>query len=146
MKRAVIIFLITTGLVNPADSQNLSFEKPVKLPAQINSDAEETAVMPSPDGKGIYFSRIMYSENPKGESGEQDIWRSQKQDDGTWPEATNQFPTLNYKGDNAVVGFSYTADTVYLLNKYKSKNKTEMGVSFSVKENELWSKPQAIPP
>ena len=141
----VTILLFSVGIFPASSAQeDLQYEIPYKLSEEVNSDAEEAAVLVSPDGKTLYFSRIMYEANTGGLKGGQDIWTSATDGKGAWYIAEHNLLSLNNKGDNAVIGVSEDGNSLYLLNKYVGK-KTSMGVSVSTRgEGEQWSAPETL--
>ena len=141
----VTILLFSVGIFPASSAQeDLLYEIPYKLSEEVNSDAEEAAVLVSPDGKTLYFSRIMYEANTGGLKGGQDIWTSATDGKGAWYIAEHNLLSLNNKGDNAVIGVSEDGNSLYLLNKYVGK-KTSMGVSVSTRgEGEQWSAPETL--
>jgi len=144
LKKATNIVLFSLVLFVVASAQEaLEYEVPLKLPSEVNSVAEEAAVLASPDGQTLYFSRLMFAGNTGGVKGGQDIWSSQSDGNGSWYLAEHNLVPLNNKGDNAVIGVSDDGNTLYLLNKYVGK-KTSMGVSYSTRDGDYWPDPIAL--
>jgi hypothetical protein len=94
--------------------QLLEFSPAIKLPATINSAAEEGMPLLSADGKKIFFSRALFDGNEGGVYAGQDIWISEFVS-GTWKKASNDFG-VNNKNNNAVVGMSADGKTFYFIN------------------------------
>ena len=64
-----------------------------KLDAVLNTQAEESLPIYSPDGK-LYFVRTLFEENFGGAISGQDIWMAER-NGSQWSEATNQIKRLN---------------------------------------------------
>ena len=133
--------------------------EPREMPTTVNSSAEEDLPLLSHDGSQIYFCRTFHPLNIGGKFAGQDIWYSKKINDSTWSDASNTFPSianefLNDEYNNAVVGMSANADTLYLINHYHHHKrryrhhhhheKTEPGLSYSVFMDTAWSVPVEI--
>tara|TARA_B100000809_G_scaffold257759_1_gene299914 strand:- start:180 stop:1526 length:1347 start_codon:yes stop_codon:yes gene_type:complete len=128
MKRNNLLLLLILVCLG-ASAQDLEFTTPVALPSFINESSEEMAPLVSPDGHYLYFARA-YSENNKGgEYAGDDIWVSEITNDTVYALPKNNFPHLNNKDNNVVVGFSEHTDTLYLLNIYGEHHEMLPGVS-----------------
>ena len=125
-------------------AQNFSFSESTKLDSKINSDAEESMPMVTPDGKKIFFVRTFHNNNVGGKYAGQDIWMSFKDDFGNWQTATNDFPELNNDRNNAVIGINRDESAIFLTNSYNPINTTVLGISRSIKIGNYWSKPNDI--
>lgn len=120
----VLLFSIVMGL----DAQNTAtpvFEEPVKLHDSINSSSEEIIPLVSPDGKTMYFSRYLHEENTGGQKAGHDIWLS-KRDQEQWGRA-RKVEEINTKGNDAVIGMSYSGRKIYLLNQH---GENQPGISY----------------
>ena len=120
--------------------QILKFEEVTRLPATINSEAEESMPLVSLDGNFMYFVRSFYKGNRGGKFAGHDIWLSKKEDT-LWLEATNQLGVFNNKKNNAVIGIREHGQTLYLLDSY---NTPVGGIAFARLINEKWTKPEKI--
>ncbi len=120
--------------------QILKFKEVTRLPATINSEAEESMPLVSLDGNFMYFVRSFYKGNKGGKFAGHDIWLSKKEDT-LWLEATNQLGVFNNKKNNAVIGIREHGQTLYLLDSY---NTPVGGIAFSRLINEKWTKPEKI--
>jgi OmpA-OmpF porin, OOP family len=137
---------ITVGLlvfVQTTFGQIYKIDEVKKLPGSINTAAEESLPIFTPDSSKLYFMRTFDARN-KGGINDQDIWVSFRDEAGGYSEG-KQVTELNSKFNNAVVGISKDGKTVYLLNTYEGKKDTEKGLSFSrFEEKSGWSKPQKV--
>lgn len=88
------------------NAQNQIWKKPAGIGNTINSEYDETSVFISADGKTLYFSSDGHSS-----MGGQDIFRSEKQADGTWSTPVNMGYPVNTVDDDMF--FSITANQRY---------------------------------
>lgn len=136
----VFLFLVLPFTVS---AQIWDFSVPEKLPANINTEYEEAFPLLSPDGKTLYFSRMLYPQNQGGKFSGSDIWVSSQQNDRKiWSKASS-VTTLNDRGNNAVVGIHASGQTLYIL-KTTGAEKPD-GIYFSKKTGNTWSKAEVIP-
>lgn len=77
----------------------------------INSEYDELGPELSPDGKTLYF----YSDRPGGIGG-YDIWRSQRQTDGTWSEPSNLGANVNSAWNDYGPATSPKGDKLYFAS------------------------------
>jgi outer membrane protein OmpA-like peptidoglycan-associated protein len=70
------------------------WSRPQALGSNINSGYLETTASLTPDGNTLYFA----SNRPGGHGG-LDIWKSQRQTDGSWGRPVNLGPTINTRDD-----------------------------------------------
>jgi len=123
-------------------AQYFEFSTPVRLSKNVNSTAEETLPIVSPNGQQLYFVRSFYEENIGGNTAGQDIWMSEKKATGVWSDATNDFPTLNNKRNNAIIGLK--EDAVYLLDSYNPSAFYISGIAKSLIKNDMFMPPTSI--
>lgn len=95
-------------------AQQFEFGDPQKLPAAVNSSAEEALPLLSNDGKKLYFTRALHEQNEGGIYGGQDIWVSEFQN-GQWSKATNKL-SINSKDNNTVIGISQDGKTLFFTD------------------------------
>ncbi len=136
---ALVVFVYTNAQVD-----TITFSKPQKLGDPVNSAAEESIPIISPDGKALYFARTFHKQNIGGMYSGQDIWKSLKTDDKF--EAAANVAKLNNKGSNVVVGVSHNGNRLYLLNQFSEKGNPTAGVSVSDYNQTLnaWSDPRVV--
>jgi hypothetical protein len=135
----LIVFLLNAHF--NVHSQSLEFTGITRLPAPLNSNAEESMPLLSPDGKKLFFSRSLYSENTGGQYAGQDIWISDFSQSG-WRKATNNSENLNNKHNNVIVGLNKDGKTVYFVDA--SPFQKMNGIYSSRALNNYWTKPQLI--
>jgi outer membrane protein OmpA-like peptidoglycan-associated protein len=127
-----------------ASAQELAFSTVKKLPAMINSNAEEVSPLASPDGKSLYFVRVLCSDNVGGRFGGADIWVSHYDSiKSTWGKPSNSIDVFNDKAHNAVVGISDRSDVIYQLKA--SATKKVHGIYYSMRKYNSWTQPELIP-
>jgi hypothetical protein len=143
MKLSFSLSIILIIVTNAAFAQSVFlFDEPVKLSAQVNSDAEESMPLVANNGNTLFFVRTLHDDNQGGKT-DQDIWQSDKNND-KWGAASNSISSLNNKFTNGIVGISNDGNTIYLLNSYKLKSVDQKGMSKSTKKNGKWSKPEMV--
>ena len=97
-----------------------TFTAPTKVDA-LNSYAEESMPLPCKDGNRLFFLRT-YLEDMKGKTEGQDIWYSDRDENGNWGKPNSFLRANNPKVTNAVIGISKDASKVYVFqNEYKKK-------------------------
>ena len=121
-------------------TEGLSTER---LSDNVNSTYKEYKPLLSPDGQTLFFSRKNHPENVGGEDDNEDIWFSEKDENGEWKKAENMGEGLNNVGPNFVASVTPDGNSMLLLlgNKYKKNGKMEAGVSVAFKEGDGWSAP-----
>jgi len=125
-------------------AQDLAFTTVKKLPGPINSNAEEVSPLVSPDGKSLYFVRVLCSDNVGGRYGGADVWVSHYDSiKSNWGKPSNTIDVFNDKAHNAVVGISNRSDVIYQLKT--SATKKVHGIYYSTHKNNSWSSPELIP-
>lgn len=115
MVKTVWMYLCVFGVVVHADAQDFVFNNVTKLPAVVNSSAEESFPLLTPDGKRLYFARALYSGNEGGEFAGQDIWYVERKGN-TWVRGDQQLRVLNNRNNNVVVGFGAKNKKLYYTN------------------------------
>ncbi len=142
---SILVLAFFTFLRVNSQEVILDFSTPQKMPATVNSDAEESFPILSRDGKTLYFARTYSEDNVGGKYAGQDIYYS-KLVDGVFGEAES-LKDLNDVKSNVVVGISADNNRLYLLNGYsESPRQTIPGVSMSTFDSEegRWAKPQTV--
>lgn len=125
-----------------AQKAYIEYATPKRLGAVVNTSAEESMPILSPDGKELYFIRT-FEEYNFGGVNDQDIWVSTQNEKGNWEEAYN-VQELNNKDNNAIIAIGKDGNSAYVLfsNGIKNENK---GIGKSVKTSQgLWSKPTKV--
>src|SRR5688572_4771964 len=115
MVRGLLILLIVLpGIVT---GQMLDFSVPEKLSKEVNTEFEEAFPLLSPDGKTLYFTRVLYPGNKGGKFSGSDIWVSSFDEaKSTWTTASNTKGVENDGGNNALVGIDAKGSTMYFMS------------------------------
>ena len=116
---------------------------PENLDGSINSIYEERSPVISPDGKTLFFNRLSHPGNLFPRRGDQDIWYSEKTEEG-WTEAKNIGYPLNNEISNGVMWVSPDGRKLLLWGVYDKWRNHPNGVSMSFKTNDGWSFPQQL--
>src|SRR5258706_5434439 len=136
--------LLICWIAFDASAQDLAFSTVKKLPSYINSNAEEVSPLVSPDGKSLYFVRVLCPENIGGRFSGADVWVSHYDSiHSNWGKPSNTNEVFNDKAHNEVVGIGSHSDVIYQLNA--SASKKVRGIYFSTHNNKSWTPPQLIP-
>ncbi len=135
--RFACLLLLLFPLAFFSEGQLLEVREVRQLPAGINSQYEESTPMLAPDGKTLYFTRVMHPENVGGLYGGSDVWTSRLDPlSGIWGKGGNKNPDINTKGNNTLSGINVKGDAIYLLNTW--------GINFTKKTGDAWHKPELI--
>ncbi|MEQ9443708.1 MAG: OmpA family protein [Cyclobacteriaceae bacterium] len=120
-------------------------EKHEKIEGSLNSSANESDPVLSPDGQTLYIVRQFHPQNVGGVSDPGDIWYSEKQDDGRWGEAKHAGNTINNAYYNALIGFT-SDQSAYIHGHYlkQGKKPTTQGVSTTQGQENQWSFPESV--
>ena len=140
----IFFFTIVYLSIQTSLAQNYTFNQAIKLGESINSTAEESMPIISPDGNKLFFVRTLHEKNTGGKYSGQDIWISLKNEFDEWMPAINELTQLNNDRNNAVIGINSDESAILLTNAYNPINTTVLGVSRSIKIGEYWSKPNDI--
>lgn len=108
----------------------------------INTKYNEGSPYLTKDGKTLYFIRCMA---PDG-FGDCDIYKSQKNEDGSWGEPVNMGPNINSYAWDSHPSLSMTEDTLYFASDRKG-GFGNSDIYFSVKQTDgSWGKVKNIGP
>lgn len=113
-----------------------------KLPEPINTKAWETHACLSPDGRTLYFTS-----NRKGGFGGRDIYKCNKQADGTWGKAKNIGRKINTAGDEDspfVVEDSSGTTLYFSSNGHQSIGGFDVFYSKLAGGEDSWENPENI--
>src|SRR5258706_8714974 len=136
--------LLICWIAFDASAQDLAFSTVKKLPSYINSNAEEVSPLVSPEGKSLYFVRVLSPENVGGRFSGADVWVSHYDSiQSTWGKPSNKGDVFNDKANNEVVGIGNHSDIIYQLNA--SATKKVRGIYFSTRNSNSWTQPELIP-
>lgn len=116
-----------------------------KLGPNINSPYKDLRPLLSVDNKSLYFSRVQDPNNMGGSEDLEDIWVSNKDQNGEWQKAQNIGEVLNNKGPNFISSISAVKGGQLMLlgNKYR-KNRMLPGVSVVYDLDSGLTRPQTL--
>ncbi len=141
MKQRII--LLTCTLVSTITfGQFWKTSEPMLVGGNINTDAEESIPVFSPDSSKLYFVRT-YDGSNTGGSDDQDIWVSERDANGDYGNC-KRLKSLNNKYHNAVLGIGGNGSRMYVLNSYEGKKDLLKGLAVSEYENGDWEKPTEV--
>jgi outer membrane protein OmpA-like peptidoglycan-associated protein len=114
------------------------------LGENVNSKYSEMCPLVSPGGKTLYHTKGNHPDNV-GKENDQDIYFSQKSEDGSWSLYKNIGKTLNNTAPNFVVSVSADENSLITGNTYKADGTPKgAGISLSVRTVDGWSIPEDI--
>jgi hypothetical protein len=118
--------------------------KAAAFKSSVNGPFSEIKPALSPDGKRLYFSRVLHPDNTHEQDFE-DIWYCEFDEvTASWSDPVRLHGVLNNAGDNYINNVSVTGDTLILGNQYLKNGKMRAGLSYSVNEHGRWSHPTSI--
>ncbi len=112
--------ITSNGDIYVTHLKNGKWSDPEKLPPVINTNRDEDGVFLHPDGRTLYFSSMGHNT-----MGGFDIFKSVKNDDGTWSEPVNLGYPVNTPDDDIYFVLSADGKTGY----YSSVRKNSEGFS-----------------
>lgn len=113
---------------------------PVRLPAPINSDENETSASISPDGRTIYF----ISDRKWGYGG-RDIWYCSQDENGIWGEAINAGRNVNSIQDEEGVFIHPNGKVLFFSSRgHDSKGGYDIFMSVFDETTQTWAKAENI--
>ncbi len=96
-----------------AEKEGEEWTQPKNMGVPINTVYKETQPSLSADGRTLYFA----SDRPGGKGG-LDLWRSQRNDDGTWQTPVNLGDSINTPGDEMSPFIHHDNNTLYFSSDY----------------------------
>jgi hypothetical protein len=141
MVNRVFFAHILSIIISAAFGQQLEFSDAEKLAPSVNSGAEESMPLLSPDGSRLYFTRALYDENEGGFYGGQDIWISERSGNA-WSTASNRL-SINSRDNNVVIGVDKDGKTLYFIDASHAKRMN--GIYLTRLNGSKMSKPELIP-
>jgi hypothetical protein len=142
MVKKISVFLFLTAIPFLAVGQLLEFYSANKLPSSVNTTAEESLPLLSPDGRELFFTRALYSGNAGGKFSGLDVWYSEASAD-SWKNASNSLPgRLNNEGHNAIIGISRDGNKRYFMSV--NFNEKVNGIYTTSRVNNYWTRPEFV--
>ncbi|MCK5832047.1 OmpA family protein [bacterium] len=112
----------------------------INLGANVNSSYEELAPVISPDGDMLYF---IVDGNPQSE-GKQDIYYSQRNENGEWGKAANIGKPLNTNWHDGILSISPSGTSALLAGVYERNGSKDSGFSTANISRGIWREPVAL--
>jgi len=140
MVKYLIVVFVLISLTSSGQDKDYGLAE--KLAAGINSECDEVFPLLSPDGKTLYFTRVLCDQNKGGKFTGTDIWSSQSTGAASWGLATNE-DALNDRDNSTIVGIGDKGDMFYML-KTNSIRRPE-GIYQVRHMTTGWSKPTLAP-
>lgn len=133
------IFLLISAI---SFGQFWDFTEPKRLEGTVNSSAEESMPVFSPNGRELYFLRTFDEANMAGPN-DQDVWASIKNVKGTWQEAEN-IQELNSRFHNGVVALRNNGNRAYILYSDGITNNNKSLAIVERTPEEKWQTPKKV--
>ena len=127
MKHIAVIWLFLFSASIVYGQKVLARYELVKMDKTVNTFHHEAAPIVSADGKTLYFFVQDHPDNTMGNDDTQDIWMSERNDDGTWGQAQHLGSPFNIHRSNQV--FTILSDGSLFIRGGKSKG--EKGFSIA---------------
>ncbi len=120
-------------------------QKPEQLGSAINTEFNELNPIISPDDKTLYFVRVSHPSNSFGTKGSQDVWYSEKRDDGNWTIARRMPNTINKDQYNDLFSITPDGNKILISGVYHNGRRENMaGISMCKRTKTGWSEPEQI--
>ncbi len=130
----------STGDILESQLSGEEWSEPVRLPAPINSDDNETSASISPDGGTIYFVS-----DRKGGLGGKDIWYCTQDENGALGEAINMGPSINTDKDEEGVFIHPNGGAIFFSSKgHNSMGGYDIFMSVYDETTKTWTKAENL--
>ncbi len=138
MRYSFLLLAVFTSFL--AKSQTLE-----QLGSAINTEFNELNPIISPDDKTLYFARVSHPSNSFGTKGSQDVWYSEKRDDGNWTIARRMPNTINKYQYNDLFSITPDGNKILISGVYHNgRRENEVGISMCKRTKTGWSEPEQI--
>jgi outer membrane protein OmpA-like peptidoglycan-associated protein len=138
----LLLCLFIFGFQAEMYAQFNAVKTPEKLGGTVNTEAEESMPIFDKESSTLFFVRSS-DENSIGGKNDQDVWKSEKEEDFSYSKGAS-VKELNNKYNNAIVGINKAGDHVYLLNSYEGKKDLKKGISLSEYKRKKWGKAKEL--
>lgn len=128
--------------INKIDNSELA-SKPENLGENVNSFYSELAPVVTQDGNRIYYTRDGHPNNT-GEDNRQDIWYSDRDENGQFGKAINMGAPLNNDGPNFIISVTPDGNTIIVGNIYGEEGGSRRGISESNWLGSKWAFPKGV--
>lgn len=138
MRYSILLLAVFSSFL--AKSQTLE-----QLGSAINTEFNELNPIISPDDKTLYFARVSHPSNSFGTKGSQDVWYSEKRDDGNWTIARRMPNTINKYQYNDLFSITPDGNKILISGVYHNgRRENEVGISMCKRTKTGWSEPEQI--
>jgi outer membrane protein OmpA-like peptidoglycan-associated protein len=138
MRYSILLLAVFTSFL--AKSQTLE-----QLGSAINTEFNELNPIISPDDKTLYFVRVSHPSNSFGTKGSQDVWYSEKRDDGNWTIARRMPNTINKYQYNDLFSITPDGNKILISGVYHNgRRENEVGISMCKRTKTGWSEPEQV--
>lgn len=126
-------------------SFSIKAQKLEQLGSAINTEFNELNPIISPDDKTLYFVRVSHPANSFGTKGSQDVWYSEKRDEGNWTIARRMPNTINKDQYNDLFSITPDGNKILISGVYHNGRRENMaGISMCKRTKTGWSEPEQI--
>lgn len=134
----IITTLLSTSYLTAQNTYEIK-----NLGESVNSEHAELNPVISADGKKLYFVRSNHPQNQNPTDG-QDIWMSEKDENGNWKPAINLGKTFNKQQFNTLFNISPSGNRMLIGGSYKDGVYWGVGFSFIEKRDGIWREPYEL--
>lgn len=116
-----------------------------QLGTAINSEYNELSPVIAPDDKTLYFVRVSHPSNTFGTKGSNDVWYSEKRDDGNWTVARRMPSSINKDQYNSLFSITPDGNKVLISGVYHNgRRDNAVGISMCKRTKTGWSEPEEV--
>ncbi|WKN32758.1 OmpA family protein [Porifericola rhodea] len=127
-----------TGSIYSISKDGKGWSSPIDIGSRVNSRFLETAASITPDGKTLYFA----SNRPDGYGG-MDIYKSERQSDGSWGKAVNLGETINTPNNEDAPFIHPDSKTLFFTSDgHNTMGGTDIFKSYII--GNKWEKPENL--
>jgi outer membrane protein OmpA-like peptidoglycan-associated protein len=138
MRYSILLLAVLTSFFSKA-------QKLEQLGSAINTEFNELNPIISPDDKTLYFVRVSHPSNSFGTKGSQDVWYSEKRDDGNWTIARRMPNTINKDQYNDLFSITPDGNKILISGVYHNGRRENMaGISMCKRTKTGWSEPEQV--
>ncbi|RFS17481.1 OmpA family protein [Emticicia sp. C21] len=138
MRYSILLLAVLSSFY--ANAQKLE-----QLGSAINTEFNELNPIIAPDDKTLYFVRVSHPSNSFGTKGSQDVWYSEKRDDGNWTIARRMPNTINKDQYNDLFSITPDGNKILISGVYHNGRRENMaGISMCKRTKTGWSEPEQI--
>jgi OOP family OmpA-OmpF porin len=138
MRYSILLLAVLSSFLTKAQTLE-------QLGSAINTEFNELNPIIAPDDKTLYFVRVSHPSNSFGTKGSQDVWYSEKRDDGNWTIARRMPNTINKDQYNDLFSITPDGNKILVSGVYHNGRRDNMaGISMCKRTKTGWSEPEQI--